>query len=227
MIGFGTNGQQRDPAEGDFGSSPELISAARSGDSEAFAQLFRSHRPRIFALTRRYFAPGWERDDLIQEATIGFFKAVRDFKGDRGSFASFVDLCVRRQVITFIKTATRQKHAALNYAISMDTPIFEDSDETLFNRLGAGDQPDLEEASEAHAFLSTLWARCSSLERGVLSLYSKGYSFVEMGLELGVHWKSIDNAIWRVKVKARKLLDERRFSGLPIRMPTERTPQSA
>jgi RNA polymerase sporulation-specific sigma factor len=227
MIAFGTTARQNDAIGDDLDHCPYLIAAARSGVADAFAQLFRIHRPRIFALTRRYFAPGWDRDDLIQEATIGFFKAVRDFKEHRGSFASFVDLCVRRQIITFIKTATRQKHAALNHAVSMDMPIFEDSDETLITRLSTGGLANSGEVSDTLEFLSTLWGRCSDLERGVFSMYSKGYSFTEMAWELGVRLKSIDNAVWRVKVKARRLLGQRRFAGLPIRTPAEREPQSA
>jgi len=216
MIALGAGERQHRFKDLEDCASP--IPAAQSGDPDAFARLFRRHRPLIFSLARRYFAPGWDRDDLIQEATIGFFKAVRDFKGDRGTFASFVDLCVRRQIITFVKTATRQKHAALNYALSMDAPIFEDSDEALINRLATSGRPHLdEEVSDGSAFLSELWERCSSLERGVLSMYSKGFTFAEMAWELGVHLKAIDNAVWRVKVKARKLLAERGFSGLPIR----------
>ncbi|MFZ1124203.1 MAG: sigma-70 family RNA polymerase sigma factor [Candidatus Baltobacteraceae bacterium] len=189
-------------------TDPRLLQRARDGDSEAFAALFRLHRPRIFVLARRYFAPGSDRDDLIQEATIGFFKAVRDFRGDRGAFVAFVDLCVRRQVITFIKTATRQKHLALNRAVSLDAPIFDDSDETLIARLPAQEWPREDFGSDNAEFLETLWQRCSGLERGVLSMYSKGYGFEEMARELRVHYKSIDNAVWRVKVKAKKLLAE-------------------
>lgn len=200
-------------------ASPEtaeapVVEAARAGDPDAFADLFRLYRPRLFALARRYFAPGSDRDDLIQEATIGFYKAIRDFKGHRGTFATFVDLCVRRQVITFIKTSTRQKHAALNWAMSIDAPLYPDTDESLSARLASPEQPGFAELSETTAFLSALWGRCSALERSVLSLYTKGYSFVEMGWELGVHWKSIDNAVWRVKVKARKLLAEQPFESV-------------
>ena len=101
------------------------------------SRLFRLYRPRIFKIARQYFVPGWDRDDLLQEGTIGFFKAVRDFKEDRGSFSAFVDLCVRRQVITFIKTATRQKHASLNHARSLDAPAFDDCEESLVTRLPA------------------------------------------------------------------------------------------
>lgn len=187
----------------------ELISAARAGDPEAFAVLFREYRPRLFSLARRYFAPGSDRDDLLQEATIGFFKAIRDFKGDRGTFGAFAELCVRRQIITFIKTATRQKHAALNWAASLDAPIFADSDEPLIGRLAATETPIIELDTDNTEFLDALSQRCSGLERGVLSMYSRGYKFEEMAYELGVHWKAIDNAVWRVKVKAKKLLTEK------------------
>src|SRR5579863_8190943 len=130
-----------------------LVEAARAGDSDAFAHLFRRYRPRLFWLARRYFAPGSDRDDLIQEATIGFYKAVRDFKGDRGAFAAFVDLCVRRQIITFIKATTQQKHAALNWATSIDAPVFRNSDESLATRLTGPEKPGFAELSETTAFL--------------------------------------------------------------------------
>ncbi len=183
-----------------------LAQRAKRGVPDAFDTLFRIYRPRIFALARRFFAPGADRDDLLQEATIGFFKAVRDYNSDCGSFSVFADLCVRRQVITFIKSATRRKHDTLNRAISLDAPVFDDSNETLVARLSAPEAP---HSDPTHStFLDALWSRCSDLERGVLSLYTSGYSFSEMATELGVHLKSIDNAVWRVKVKAKKLLLE-------------------
>jgi RNA polymerase sporulation-specific sigma factor len=185
-----------------------MLVAAKHGDPEAFDMLFRAYRRRIFLLARRYFAPGADRDDLLQEATIGFFKAIRDFCGDRGGFSSFVELCVRRQIITFIKSATRQKHAALNWATSLDAPVFEDSDETLLGRLAAPGTIEGRFDEDGHEFLEELWSRCSPLEQGVLSMYARGFSFEEMARELGVHYKSIDNAVWRVKVKARKIVAE-------------------
>lgn len=197
--------------------NPSVIHAARGGDAEAFAYLFRRYSARVFALARRYFAPGNDRDDLVQEATIGFFKAIRDFRGDRGSFGSFVELCVRRQIITFIKSATRQKHALLNSAISIDAPVFEDSDDSLASRLAARGKVDIDETTDAVSFLTILAERCSDLERGVLSLYARGYTFAEMAWELGVHYKSIDNAVWRVKVKAKRLISEKKFGALTAR----------
>ncbi len=186
-----------------------LIDRAQRGDSEAFEVLFRIYRIRIFALARQYFAPGGDRDDLIQEATIGFFKAIRDFRGDRGAFSAFLNLCIRRQIITFIKTATRRKHSALNFAVSLDVPIFADSEETFLGRLASREESLPGNSTEITEFLDTLFARCSKLERGVLSLYAKGFGYAEMAYELGVHYKAVDNAVWRVKVKAKKLLLEK------------------
>jgi RNA polymerase sporulation-specific sigma factor len=121
-----------------------------------------------------------------------------------------VDLCVRRQIITFIKTTTRQKHSALNRSISLDAPAYEDSEETLLTRLASPESEQSTDDAQA-AFLETLWNLCSRLEQGVLALYTRGYSFQEMARELSVHWKSIDNAVWRIKVKAKKLASKGQF----------------
>lgn len=191
-------------------SDVALVQQARLDIPLAFERLFHRHRHRLTWLARPYFAPGADRDDLIQEAMIGFFKAVRDYKNDRGAFTGFVDLCVRRQIITFIKTTTRQKHTALNRSVSLDAPAFDDSEETLVTRLAAPDSGQRVDDVQAE-FLEILWKRCSKLEQGVLTLYTKGFSFGEMARELGVHWKAIDNAVWRVKVKAKRLASEGRF----------------
>jgi RNA polymerase sporulation-specific sigma factor len=188
-------------------SDVALVQQARIEIPGAFDSLFHRYRRRVAWIAKPYFVPGADRDDLIQEATIGFFKAVRDYRSDRGSFAAFVELCVRRQIITFIKTSTRAKHMALNRAISLDAPAFDDSDSPLSDRLQSAGAVDHGDTTQAE-FLHRLWERCSNLERGVLSLYTKGYSFEEMARELSVHWKAIDNAVWRVKVKAKKLLSE-------------------
>jgi RNA polymerase sporulation-specific sigma factor len=191
--------------ENDF---ERILGAAKRGESDAFAALFRRYRPLVFKVARRYFAPGSGRDDLIQEATIGFYKAIRDYNSSRGSFGSFVELCVHRQVITYIKTATRRKHALLNSAISLDAPLFQNSNDNLGSRLASEQTPERDIEPNHSTFLDLLWNKCSDLERGVLSLYGKGFGYHEMAHELGVHYKSIDNTVWRIKVKAKKLLAE-------------------
>jgi RNA polymerase sporulation-specific sigma factor len=186
-----------------------LVHAAREGDANAFDALFRRYRPRVFSMARRYYVPGADRDDLLQEGTLGFFKAVRDFKEDRGTFLAFAELCVIRQLITFVKSSTRKKHAILNRAVSLDAPAFDGSRETVIERVAASPEniplPDTSNAD----FIDALRQCCSVLERSVLSMYAGGYSFDEMARELGVHAKSIDNAVWRIKVKAKKLLAEK------------------
>lgn len=205
----------------------DLVLSAKDGDSGSFETLFRRYRPRLFAIARRYFAPGSDRDDLLQEATIGFYKAIRDFITDRGPFISFADLCVRRQVITFIKQATRQKHSFLNRAISLDAPVFEDSEETLIGRLAVPDSNFALAESEPADFLRELNMRCSSFERLVLSLYNTGLGYQEMGWELGVDRKSIDNTLWRIKVKARKLLAQKPWRDLEVAQDFEESKRCA
>lgn len=195
----------------------EAVRAARSGNTEAFERLFRIYRPRVYQIARQYFAPGCGLEDLFQEATIGFFKAVRDFKEDRGMFLHFVDLCVRRQLITYIKSVTRQKHRPLNYATSLDAPMFSDSEVSLIERIAVPDNRPSHESLDVSEFLNALLARCSDLERDVLAMYTRGFSWKEMALELDVHLKAIDNAVWRFKVKARKLALESRFDHTYIR----------
>lgn len=184
----------------------DCIAAAQKGESNAFEALFRHYRPRVFQLSRRFYLPGADRDDLLQEGMIGFYKAIRDYRADRGSFKTFMELCVRRQVVTSLKSATRQKHYVLNGAVSLDAPTFIDSDEPIESRLAAVQETPSSEPSNATIILKVLWPRCSDLERAVVAYCSKGYTFKEMAWELGVSKKSIDNAIWRVKVKAKKLL---------------------
>ncbi len=191
-----------------------LVDSARNGNPEAFSELFRRYHARLVAVSRRYFARGYDRDDIIQEAMIGFFKAVRDYKADRGTFPAFAELCMLRQIITFIKAASRQKHALLNWAVSLDAPIFDDSSEDLVSRLPVADERD---CSEMNTFLSALLGRCSQLERSVLAMYAMGYTFADMAFELGVKWKAIDSAVWRVKVKARKLLAECEYESITNR----------
>jgi RNA polymerase sporulation-specific sigma factor len=180
-----------------------LIAAAKLGDHEAFGQLFRIYRSPIYSIASRYFAPGCDHDDFLQEATIGFLKAIRDFQAARGEFSAFARLCVRRQVVTFVKTATRQKHISLNRAASLDAPLWE-TGESLLGRIPSP-QTVVSDSLHGIEFINDLWARCTDLERGVLTRYHQGYTFEEIATEIGVHSKAVDNAIWRVKLKARKL----------------------
>ena len=183
-----------------------LIRLARNGDSAAFSALIRYSRATIRRVTFAYFVPGADRDDVLQEALIGLFHAVRDYSENKGSFRAFANLCVERQVMTYVKSQTRAKHKPHYSAASLDSPISYGSDPdatTLGSRVATPEQPLHDE--DHLSFVLALWKRCSPLERAVLSMYTQGFSFDEMGETRGKHYKAIDNAVWRVKVKAKKL----------------------
>lgn len=186
------------------------VNLARAGDHDAFSRLVSRFRPLIKAQCRSLFAPGASVEDLRQEALIGFFKATRDYKANLGSFSAFATLCVRRQVITFVKTATRKKHYVLNKAASLDAPIYSDNSDTLLQMLSfVPHSADATKDDDILDFLQALYSTCSKFERAILNLYGRGYTFEEMASETGKHYKAVDNGIWRVKVKARKLVASR------------------
>ena len=115
----------------------DLVDAARGGSTKALEFLMLKYKNFVRAKARSYFLVGADREDIIQEGMIGLFKAIRDFRPDKlSSFKVFAELCIQRQIITAIKTATRQKHIPLNSYVSLNKPIYdEDSDRTLMDVL--------------------------------------------------------------------------------------------
>ena len=162
---------------------------------------------------RSYFLIGGDREDIIQEGMIGLYKAIRDFKPDRlSSFKGFAELCITRQIITAIKTATRQKHIPLNSSISLDRPVYaEDSDRTLLEMLSGpvlDDPEDLMIHKEDFSFLQAEMGKVlSGLEKQVLALYLDGQSYQEISVELNRQVKSVDNALQRIKRKLELYLE--------------------
>ena len=187
------------------GNHSDDVLRARRGDDGAFLRLLQELRPVISSLCRRYFGPGASRDDFWQEAIIGLFKAVRDFNSRFGGFEAFAELCVQRQLISYIKALNRHKHRALNCALSLDAPVSDDSDETWSSRFGAKSN-DGEYSSDLLDRVRTLHNKCSRYEKTVLLLYSQGYSSDEMAKLTGKSLKSVGNTVWRIKVKARHVL---------------------
>ncbi|MED3691178.1 RNA polymerase sporulation sigma factor SigH [Peribacillus butanolivorans] len=189
-----------------------LVKMVHSGDSESLAFLINKYQNFVRAKTTPYFLIGADKEDLVQEGMIGLYKAIRDFKEDRmTSFKAFAELCITRQIITAIKTATRQKHAPLNSYVSLDKPLYdEESNYTLMDRI-SGEKitnPEAliinqEKADDIELKISEL---LSDLERRVLALYMDGQSYVEISEELNTHVKSIDNALQRVKRKLERHL---------------------
>jgi RNA polymerase sporulation-specific sigma factor len=187
----------------------QLVTRARNGDDRALDELIRRYTGFVRLKASSYFLAGGESEDLIQEGLIGLYKAVRDFRADKEtSFRSFAELCVTRQIITAIKTATRYKHSPLNTYVSFsNTPAGQepDSDCTLGDALPG---PTVEEPSicvisteELQSLVFTLGTGLSQLESDALRLYLEGLSYEEMAVELGCDTKTIDNALQRVKRK--------------------------
>ncbi|SFE41990.1 RNA polymerase, sigma 30 subunit, SigH [Lentibacillus persicus] len=198
----------------------DVIQLIHQGDSHALDFLIHKYISYVRAKARTYFIIGADKEDIIQEGMIGLYKAIRDYDGDKlSSFKAFAELCVTRQIITAIKTATRQKHAPLNSYVSLDKPIYDDeSDRTLLDIVAESKTFDPQELllkrerfTDMEGKLSEL---LSSLEKEVLRLYMDGCSYQEISVKLKRHVKSIDNALQRIKRKLEQLL-ETKEAGTP------------
>ena len=186
----------------------QLVERFQAGDSGALDSLMERYRRFARSKARAYFLVGADADDVEQEGLIGLFKAARDYRPDReASFRAFAELCVTRQVITAIKTATRQKHQPLNQYVSISsTRTSEDGSERSGDDILEGhfapDPADEVVAGERMSRLRHSMAEMlSGLEVEVLSLYVEGRSYQEIGVQLQRHVKSIDNALQRIKRK--------------------------
>nr|WP_033542815.1 RNA polymerase sporulation sigma factor SigH [Planococcus sp. CAU13] len=198
----------------------ELVSLVHDGNTEALDFLINKFRHFVRMKARSYFLIGADKEDIIQEGMIGLYKAIRDFRSDKlSSFRAFAELCIIRQIITAIKTATRQKHIPLNSYVSLDKPIYdEESDRTLMDVLtdnGVDDPQQLMINNEEFMYMEEKMGEVlSELEREVLTLYLDGQTYQEISEKLERHVKSIDNALQRVKRKLERHLqiDETRTS---------------
>ena len=195
-------------------SDEEILSLVPDKDSGAVDYIFDKYRNFVRAKARTYFLIGADREDIIQEGMIGLYKAVRDYKpGSGATFRSFAGLCITRQIISAIKTATRQKHIPLNSYISLSKSSFgDDSDSTLLDLLAEQHKFDPEEIMinrERSDFLENrLIASLSKYETCVLRKYLAGKRYCVIAAELGKSEKSIDNALQRIKKKIEKIASE-------------------
>ena len=191
----------------------QVVQAAQEGDGEALEYILDEYKNFVRSKARSYFLVGADHEDIVQEGMIGLYKAIRDFRPDKqSSFKAFAELCIKRQIITAIKTATRQKHYPLNSYVSLNRPLFdEESDRTLLDVLeGRITNPEdlyisQEDLSGIRRQLDLL---LSPLEQQVLERFLDGKSYQEIAGQLGRHVKSIDNALQRVKRKLTKYLEE-------------------
>lgn len=186
----------------------ELIERAREGSEPAIDLLLNRYRHYARAKARTYFLAGADREDIVQEGMIGLYKAIRDFEPTKNiAFRAFAELCMTRQIITAIKSATRQKHAPLNSYVSLSKPASEDDDSerSVEDSLASKDMDDpmdlVISAEEVEKIRSSVARLLSHFETEVLSLYMEGKSYQQIGDMLGRHVKSIDNALQRIKRK--------------------------
>lgn len=192
-----------------------VVFLAKEGDKYAEEFLINKYKNFVRAKARSYFLIGADREDIIQEGMIGLFKSIRDYRGDKqASFRAFAELCITRQIITAIKTATRQKHIPLNSYVSLNKPIYdEESDRTLMDVISSARISDPEaliiSREEFDSIEGKMGEILSPLEWQVLMAYLDGKTYQEMAVDLKRHIKSIDNALQRVKRKLERYLTKR------------------
>ncbi|MBR5319237.1 MAG: RNA polymerase sporulation sigma factor SigH [Peptococcaceae bacterium] len=207
--------QQLDVIELEHLTDEEIVELAKHGNVGALEYLINKYKNFVRAKARTYFLIGADREDIIQEGMIGLYKAIRDYRYDRqASFRAFAEICVTRQIITAIKTATRQKHIPLNSYVSLNKPVFdEDSERTLGEVVTTekdGNPEDLFINQENLMDIeSTMHKILSPLEQKVVNLYLDGKSYQEIAEQLDRHVKSVDNALQRVKRKLEQYLEKR------------------
>ena len=193
----------------------EIVAMAQEGNRGAEEYLIFKYMNYVKAKAKSYFLIGADKEDIFQEGMIGLYKAIRDFKNDKlSSFRAFAELCITRQIITAIKTATRQKHIPLNCYISLNKPVFEDeSERTLIDVISSLHISDPEELiiskEERKKIEKRMLETLSELEIEVLKCYLDGKTYQEIACDLDRHAKSIDNALQRIKRKLEKLLNEK------------------
>jgi len=202
-----TAAQQQSKAQREV-EDMHLVTRSRNGDEHALDALMRRYTGFVRMKASSYFIAGGDSEDLIQEGLIGLYKAVRDFRSDKEtSFRSFAELCITRQIITAIKTATRFKHAPLNTYVSFSqTPAGQDDSDVTVGDALAGPSVDdpvvcVISTEELQSLVFALGSGLSRLEADALRCYLEGLSYEQMAEELGCDTKTIDNALQRVKRK--------------------------
>ncbi|SHK52309.1 RNA polymerase, sigma 30 subunit, SigH [Hathewaya proteolytica DSM 3090] len=188
----------------------EVAMLARTQDKEAQNYLIEKYEPFIKIKAKTLFIIGGDKEDICQEGMIGLYKAIRDFKDNKlSSFKAFAELCITRQMITAVKTATRQKHLPLNTYVSLNKPLYdEESDRTLIDVLSSFKVTDPEELIVSKESVEDIEEKISTvlsqLEQEVFNYYLDGKSYQEIACDLNRDPKSVDNALQRVKRKLEK-----------------------
>ena len=189
-------------------SDEGLVELAHAGDDGAIDVLLTRYRHYARAKARSYFLAGADKEDIVQEGMIGLYKAIRDFEPEHNTaFRAFAELCITRQIITAIKTATRQKHQPLNSYVSLNRPVAggDDDDRSLSDSIETIEVADPAQlvisAEEVRTIKAQMGEVLSPFEVEVLEYYIDGRSYQQIADMLGRHVKSIDNALQRIKRK--------------------------
>ena len=194
-----------------------LIALAKQGNPDAYDRIVRRYYGFVRLKASSYFLAGGDSEDLIQEGLVGLYKAVRDYRSDReSSFRNFAELCITRQIITAVKTATRNKHSPLNQYVSFSSSpsgMSGEGEPTLDEMLPGSPVHDpvnqVISSEELRALVACISTALSELESRVLALYLDGHSYEEVGRRIGCDCKTVDNALQRVKRKVGAHLSER------------------
>ena len=193
-----------------------LVALAKGGRADAYDRIVRRYFSFVRLKASSYFLIGGDSDDLIQEGLVGLYKAVRDYRTDReSSFRNFAELCITRQIITAVKTATRNKHTPLNQSVSFSiAPSASGEAEPSLDEMLPGPTArdpvnQVISTEELHALVGCLSTALSELESSVLVLYLDGYSYEVVAERVGCDTKTVDNALQRVKRKVGAHLDAR------------------
>jgi RNA polymerase sporulation-specific sigma factor len=193
-----------------------LIAMAKQGNADAYDRLVRRYHSFVRLKASSYFLIGGDSDDLVQEGLVGLYKAIRDFRSDReSSFRNFAELCITRQIITAVKTATRNKHTPLNGYVSFSaTPAGASESEPTLDEVLPGSTTwdpvnQVISSEELRSLVACLSTVLSDLESRVLALYLDGHSYTGIGEHLDCDCKTVDNALQRVKRKVGAHLDSR------------------
>lgn len=190
----------------------QIVALAQSGDSNASEYILNKYKNLVRSKAHAYFIMGAEAEDLLQEGMIGLFKAIRDYNCEKNdSFYAFAAMCVRRQLISALKRATRQKHIPLNSYVSLNKSIYDEENERplmdVLSARGVSNPEQLMIAQQEFEFINAkIENSLSDFERAVLKEYLTGKSYSEIASSMDTQTKSVDNALQRVKTKLERAL---------------------
>ena len=195
-------------------SDEEIITLAQNGDQEAVEFMTAKYFPHVRNKSRSYFLVGGDKEDIVQEGLIGLYEAIKDYSHDKqASFKTFMDICVTRQIMTAIKTASRQKHIPLNTYVSLNKPLYtDDSERSYMETFVTSKKEDPEslylDVEKTYEINQEIKKALSPFEHQVLELYLQGVSYFKIAKVLEKEEKAIDNAIQRIRKKLSKNLEK-------------------